>query len=55
MVVEASSGSDEDVKILILAPVLKTAKPIVDDEAARRWAEKMRTASWAKITIPLTY
>ncbi|MGL4234037.1 MAG: ankyrin repeat domain-containing protein [Casimicrobium sp.] len=52
---ESTSSQSDDVKILTLAPVLDTAKPIRDEDAALQWAEKMRNASWAKITIPLTY
>ncbi len=52
---EMSPEQNDDVKILALAPVLAAAKPIQDENAALRWAEKMRTASWAKITIPLSY
>jgi uncharacterized protein len=52
---EMSPEQNDDVKILALAPVLAAAKPIQDENAALRWAEKMRTASWAKITVPLSY
>jgi hypothetical protein len=45
----------DEVTILTLIPVLSTEKQVEDVESANRWATKKQTATWAKITLPLTY